>query len=275
MLPYEFTADDADIILRASRCDVPREFRVHKTILSIASPVFKDMFNIPQPISPTTRPAETTMPVIDVDDTPEDLEVFLRIIYPFGLPPMPTPDAVSDALVMLDKYQAHGGSLQLLRPLLVSPEFLKNDPIQVYSIACYWKFKEEADLAAFHTSGLDVLSHVREKDVQRLTSMEYHRILILGQERRSKSVGYIFSAPTACAGCPNHKRFYVVFRERLRVAFCGDRSVFYDYGGCIVRCFEIAVEVEKNEATLGCGIGEDSHLGRFIRVLAEKLSSPF
>ena len=69
---------------------------------------------------------------------------------------MPTLDAISDALVTLDKYQVDGGSLQPLRSLLVSPEFLKNDPVRVYSLACYWKFKEEADLAAPHASALDI-----------------------------------------------------------------------------------------------------------------------
>jgi len=275
MLPYEFTADDADVILRASRCDVPRDFRVHRTILSIASPVFKDMFDIPQPISSTTPARESKIPVIDVDDTPEDLEVFLRIIYPFGSPPMPTLDAISDALVTLDKYQVQGGSLQPLRLLLVSPEFLKTEPIRVYSLACHWKFKEEADLAAPHTSALDVLACAREEDIRRLTGMEYHRILILGNERRSKSVSHIFDVPGTCSGCHNYKKFYSAFRDRLVGDFGGDCRLYYDYGRCIVRCFEIAVEMEKNGVTVGCGIGRDSHLGRFIRALAKKLSDPF
>ena len=102
MSSYQFTADNADIVLRASRCDVPREFRVHKTILSIASPVFKDMFDIPQPDSSATSTGPT-VPVVDVDDTPEELENFLRMIYPFGFPAMPTLDAISNALVILDK----------------------------------------------------------------------------------------------------------------------------------------------------------------------------
>lgn len=272
MPPYEFTADDADIILRASRCDAPREFRVHRIILSIVSPVFKDMFSIPQPVSSMTA-AEITIPVINVDDTPEDLEVFLHVIYPFGLPAFPTLDAISHALVILDKYQVGGGSLQPLRALLVSPEFLKNDPIRVYSIACYWKFKEEADLAASYTSSLDVLTSASGEDIRRMTGTEYHRILVLGKERQSKSVNYIVTTPSACAGCPNYKKFYATFRDHLLVDFGSDCRVYYDYGKCIVRCFEIAVKVEKDQATLGCGIGSDSHLGSFIRVLAEKLGS--
>lgn len=269
---YEFTADDADIILRASRCDVPRDFRVHRTILSIASPVFKDMFDIPQPAS-SASPAEATIPIIAVDDTPEDLEVFLRGIYPFGLPAIPTLEAISDALFTLDKYQVQGGSLQSLRSLLVSPEFLKKDPIRVYSIACRWGFKKEADLAAPYTSSLDVLALVREEDVQRMTGIEYHRILTLGKARQSKSLNLIHSFPPTCSGCYNYKKFYSAFRDELQASFCGDFRVFYDYGMCIVRCFEIAVEMEKDGIMLGCGMGQDSHLGRFIRALAETLSS--
>jgi len=273
MSTYQFTADDADIILRASRCDAPREFRVHKTILSIASPVFKGMFDIPQPIPPTT-PAETAIPVIDLDDTPEDLENFLRMIYPFGFPAMPTLAAISHALVILDKYQVQGASLQPLRSLLMSPEFLKNDPIRVYSLACAWKFKEEADLAAPHTSSLNVLTSAFAEDVQRMTGVEYHRILILSQERQSRSRAYILAAPTICVGCPNHKKFYPALRERILEGFNADYRTFYDYGRCIVRCFEIAMETERTAVILGCGMEQNSHLGKFIQSLAERLSSP-
>ena len=48
MSTYEFTVDDVDIVLRTLH--EPREFRVHKTILSIASPVLNHMFDIPQPV---------------------------------------------------------------------------------------------------------------------------------------------------------------------------------------------------------------------------------
>jgi len=272
MSPYQFTADDADIILRASRCNVPREFRVHKTILSITSPVFKDMFDVPQPVSSET-PAGPTVPVIDVDDTPEDLENFLRMIYPFGFPAMPTLDAISHALIIFDKYQVQGGSLQPLRSLLVSPKFLNDDPIRVYSLACGWGFKEEADLAASYTSSLDVLTCARAEDIQRMSGMEYHRILTLGMERRSKGREHILNAPVTCAGCPNYKKFYPAFRDRLLEDFGVHYRTFYDYGGCTIRCFEIAMEMEGTVVELGCDVRRDSHLGMFIRALAEKLSS--
>jgi len=272
MSSYQFTADDADIVLRATRCDVPREFRVHKIILSIASPVFKDMFDIPQPASPTI-PVGAATPVIDVDDSPDDLENFLRMVYPFGPPAMPTLDAISRTLVILDKYQVQGASLRPIRSLLVSPEFLKSNPIRVYSLACGSKFKEEAELAALYTTSVDVLTSACEEDIRRMTGMEYHRILTLGQERRSRSRVYILSTPATCAGCPNYKNFFTVYRARLLEDFSTDYSTFYDYGKCIIRCFEIARETEDT-VSYGCRVGQESHLGMFIKNLAELLSSP-
>ena len=155
---------------------------------------------------------------------------------------MPTLDAISDALIMLDKYQVEGGSLQPLRSLLVSPEFLKNDPIRVYSLVCYWKFKEEADLAASHTSALDVLARAREEDIQRLTGMEYHRILILEKERRSKTVEHISDVPASRTGCAKDK--IQLFHNKLRVDFGDGCYVLYEEG-------------------MTFGIGRDSRLGRF------------
>jgi len=274
MSRYQFTAGDADIILRTTRCAVPHEFRVHKTILSIASPVFKDMFDIPQPILPKTL-AGVTIPVIDLDDTPEDLYNFLRMIYPFGYPATPTLDAISRALVIFDKYQVLGASLCPLRSLLVSPSFLKSDPVRVYSIACSWKFKEEADLAAPYTTSCDILASIREEDVRRMTSMEYHRILILGRERQSKGQNYIRNVPVVCSGCHNYKRFYAEFRQRLSEDFSVDYKTFYDRGQCVLRCFEIAMEIEEEMGPTGCGGGRDSHLGTFIYFLADRLSGQY
>ena len=274
MSPYQFTADDADIILRASRCEMPREFRVHKTILSITSPVFKDMFDTPQPV-PSTTPAGPTIPIIDLDDTPEDLENFLRMIYPLGFPATGTLGlgAIAGALVVFDKYQVQGRSLQPLRSLLVSPEFLKNDPIRVYSLACVWGFKREADLAAPYTSFLDVLTSASAEDIQRMTSTEYHRILILCRKRKSDAENYICTAPIPCVqgSCYNYNNFFPTFRNRLLEDFKVDCFTFYDFGRCIARCSDIAAEMG---AMGSCGAGRDSHLGMFICDLAEKLSNP-
>ena len=81
------------------------------------------------------------------------------------------------------------------------------------------------------------------------------------------------TTPVACAGCPNYKNFYLVFRRTVLSNFKDDPLSFYDYGECIIRCFEIALELERDGTVLACGIRLASHLGNFIRALAEKLSN--
>ena len=73
------TPRDADVILRASG---GKEFHARKIILSLSSPVFRDMFSVPQP----TPTGSSDLPIVDVDDPPEALGTFLQTIYP-GLNP--------------------------------------------------------------------------------------------------------------------------------------------------------------------------------------------
>ncbi|EIW56911.1 uncharacterized protein TRAVEDRAFT_81808, partial [Trametes versicolor FP-101664 SS1] len=72
----EFWSSDGDIILVAR--DV--EFRVYKGLLADHSPVFRDMFSLPQSPAPssTTVPAEGPRPVVHLSDSSEDLRHMLR-----------------------------------------------------------------------------------------------------------------------------------------------------------------------------------------------------
>ncbi len=79
----EFWFEDGSIILVAG--DV--EFRVFKSILAEYSPVFSDMFRLPQPPSPPSssedadEPADPC-PVVHLSDAPEDLRHILRVTMP-------------------------------------------------------------------------------------------------------------------------------------------------------------------------------------------------
>ena len=61
MSPSLFTADDGDVLLCAGpKPESKHDFRVHKLILSLASPVFKDMFASPNhPTRPPTKDANS------------------------------------------------------------------------------------------------------------------------------------------------------------------------------------------------------------------------
>ncbi|OJT05562.1 hypothetical protein TRAPUB_3611 [Trametes pubescens] len=83
----EFWHSDGTIILVAR--DI--EFRVFKGILAEHSPVFRDMFSLPQPVdasssTPPHRAADDPCPIVHLSDSPEDLRHVLRVYMPKGGP---------------------------------------------------------------------------------------------------------------------------------------------------------------------------------------------
>ena len=72
-----FWFDDGNVILQAENT----QFRVHRSLLSLHSNVFKDMFSMPQPTDTTTAPNADGCPVITIFDKASDLEYVLSIFY--------------------------------------------------------------------------------------------------------------------------------------------------------------------------------------------------
>jgi hypothetical protein len=141
-----FTTDSEDVIVRAGQEPGPKhDFRIHKFVLSLASPVFKDMFTFPQPPD-QGHSEQSELPVVDVPDAPEVMDIILRFVYP-GVEPPKFTDArlLSILLSAADKYQITS-MWPVLRESLKS--FIQAEPFRVYITACRFGFLEEAKAAA-------------------------------------------------------------------------------------------------------------------------------
>ena len=57
-------------------------FFVRKSIVTFVSPIFNDMFSLPQPTTASTSDTQSTCPVVYIEDSPEDLRHVLRAILP-------------------------------------------------------------------------------------------------------------------------------------------------------------------------------------------------
>jgi len=186
---YNFDAHDADVILRTSPqpgSDQFKDFRVHKAILSIASTLFHDMFSLPQPPQPAT--GEITLPVIPVTESPEIFETFLRLIYPIEPPAMISLQLVDDLFRLAEKYMTDGVHAKL-KQALVSPSFLRSDPIWVYAIACRTGLDgAEADLAIRHTFEIDLVGGIPQTHLQMMTTETYNRLLASHVARRGELI---------------------------------------------------------------------------------------
>jgi hypothetical protein len=165
-----FNWPDADVILRATHGTDSRDFQVHKAFLSFASPVFRDMFKLPQPPSPASN-------VVDVADPPRALGLVLRYIYPSAASPVVDLSVLPEALIIADKYDIEVARVRLRSSL---KKFTKSEPLRTYAIACRLGFEDEMKIASSHTTSIHLPGLTQLPDEFKLIpATEYHRLILL------------------------------------------------------------------------------------------------
>ncbi|KAK0487819.1 hypothetical protein IW261DRAFT_1328002 [Armillaria novae-zelandiae] len=138
---YTFDGSDttADVVL-VSRDNM--RFHAHKVNLSLASPVFKDMFLIAQP------PADGSIPAILMDEDGQTIEKFLRFCYPTKDPSFKDISEMYHVLVtMARKYLMEDVALRTRSELHWFCES-GGRPLHVFAIAYAMGWKQEAAVAA-------------------------------------------------------------------------------------------------------------------------------
>ena len=118
----------ADLVLRSSD---KVDFRVFKIILSLASPIFTDMFSIPLPPS-DSKPSDDEVQVVSLSEHSTALDVALRHIYPVRTPEGDTLYFASILAEFARKYQVEALDKVITGYLTVSVE---RDPVGVYAVA--------------------------------------------------------------------------------------------------------------------------------------------
>ena len=210
MAPYDFSAPDADAILRSSD---GKEFRVHRLILSLSSPVFQGMFNLPQPES-------TEIHIIDLSDSSDILEPFIQYLYPRS-PPKTTDISMWAAMYSIaDKYGADA-VMEPLRDMLI-PRFLGTSPLRVYALASRWGFEEEMKSASRKTLTLDIFKNFPREDAELMGGGACQQLYLLHFNRREAARTLVekhplpVSSDAACTCSPlNCKRLFSGLSQRV------------------------------------------------------------
>ena len=168
-----FNFPDGDVVLRATHGTEGRDFRVHKSFLSFSSPVLKDIFTAQPP-----KPALDSIDTVDVECSPEPLQIVLRYIYP-SLPSPVINDltVLSEALVLADQYEIDVARSRLRASF---GGFIDADPLRAYAIACRFGLVDEMRVASsctrsIHLPDLDELPD----DFKLIPATEYHRLILL------------------------------------------------------------------------------------------------
>ena len=173
-----FRADDADLVIRAAGT---LDFRVHKCILSLVSPIFKDMFTIPQP--PTDTPG--VLPHVDVEDSPKTWENILQTVYPMPHPSIDDLGDLESLLLAAKKYEMEF-VINLHKQCFKDSKFIREDPLRLYAIACAGGFEDQAKYVARHAEHLKVVLRSDVGNLRGLTLESYHRLISFLVKRDKK-----------------------------------------------------------------------------------------
>ena len=186
-----FTTPDGDVIIRAGQePSLAHDFQAHKFILSLASPVFKDMFSLPQP-SDRNQDEKSDTPIVDIPDSPEVFDVILRLIYP-GVEPPKIADVttLTGLFSAADKYDI-ASIYPVLRESLKT--FLPGDSFSVYTIACRFRLLEEAKEATRVSTSRSVVKQDYNEAVQHISGPDLYRFVRFVQEREYTGLSKIES----------------------------------------------------------------------------------
>ncbi|KAI9464705.1 hypothetical protein HD554DRAFT_1249783 [Boletus coccyginus] len=141
----------ADIILRSSD---NIDFRVFKLFLTLASPFFETLFEIPQPTEPNNdQEIKDGLAVIRVQENEKTLDTLLRFCYPCTLAEDPKLEALEDLVDVLEAARKYSLDTieRKVHQALSNPKIMEAEPLRCFAIARRGRAREETLLAAKYT----------------------------------------------------------------------------------------------------------------------------
>lgn len=190
---YPFDRPDGDVVL----CSSDRvRFKAHRLLLAMASPVFDDMFSLPQPSMAGRDQRDSAdpnpPPIVEVTEDSKTVRALLDTCYPFQNPDLSSLDAVDSLLDAAVKYDV-AKALDLCKRELQG--FVTSEPLRVYAIACRLNYETLAKAAADYTRSQEIFRDglVYAKELDRVSGGCYHRLLQNYRQRETPQ----FCTPSA------------------------------------------------------------------------------
>ncbi|KAG1734072.1 uncharacterized protein EDB91DRAFT_1147423 [Suillus paluster] len=167
-----FNNPDCDIILRSTD---GVHFHVFKLILSLMSPVFKDMFTLPQN---NLQSDVLSVPVIPVAESSTTLKSLLLLCYPATTPTFVSWNDANAMMKAATKYDMQGALSRAGD--LITAQFLPDHSLDLYALSCRFGWEHNARVAA--TSALKIKDLGRPSGafdgMEDITALDYHRLLV-------------------------------------------------------------------------------------------------
>lgn len=197
----------ADIILRSSD-DI--DFRVFKLFLTLASPSFETLFDIPQPTEPgNDQEMKDGLAVIRVQENEKTLDTLLRFCYPCTLAEDPKLEVLEDLVDVLEAARKYSLDTieRKVHQALSNPKIIEAEPLRCFVIARRGHAREETLLAAKYTltqplipSWFEEISLITAADL--LALLTYHQTCGNAVYALSNDMSWIQSHYGSSQGCP-------------------------------------------------------------------------
>ncbi|KAI6149582.1 hypothetical protein BKA82DRAFT_871000 [Pisolithus tinctorius] len=178
-----FNHSKADVILRSSD---NVDFRVFKLFLSLSSPFFETLFDLPQP-SEAEHPADTEMkdglPVLPVSEDSRTLDGLLRFCYPCTLSENPPLNHFRDVIKVLEAAQKYALDEveNTIRKALFNPTILELNSLRCFAIARKARLREETTLAARYSLRISLVPNWFE-EIEMITATDLLALLAYHQK---------------------------------------------------------------------------------------------
>lgn len=173
-----FDDPNADVILRSSD---NVDFYVFKFLLSLMSPVFRDMFILPQTFEAHSPSGDCDAdwrdgkPIVRVSEDSHIIETLLRYCDPRCKPVIENLGDVQLVLDAADKYDMLAVE-KCIEEVLKAPQFVEQEPVRVFAIACRYKLEEATRLAARHTLRQTLIERPYVPELQFITASALQRL---------------------------------------------------------------------------------------------------
>jgi hypothetical protein len=131
----------ADVVVRSSD---HVDFRVHQSILASSSPVFKDMFSLPQP---TNNETVDGLPMVRLTEDGELLRALITMLYPIPSELPTSYDRILALLAAAQKYDM-GAVQSFIRAKASQRKLSPLDVFRAYALASSWRLIPEMNMAA-------------------------------------------------------------------------------------------------------------------------------
>ncbi|EED85528.1 predicted protein [Postia placenta Mad-698-R] len=164
-----FDRTDADVILQSSD---EVQFRVHRVILALASPVFADMFGLPPPRAPDGTTMEAIQTVY-ITESSHVLRILLDMCYPVTNVQFSSLDDVHAVLKAAVKYDMSKVIALAYRALST---FISKSAMRVYAIACQLGAEDVAREAAPHAAIQELLPGNYKAEFEGMPAGCLHRL---------------------------------------------------------------------------------------------------